>query len=195
MNSSSDFGWRCTMQRLLLLWIGLVALGLSALSPARADAPIAITDIAGRTVKLERPAQRILLGEGRQLLALSLIHPDPVSILAGWPSDLSRQDASTYARYREKYPAIDSIPVVGQGSLDTFSVEKAIASKPDVAIFSGGYGPSAKSTDIIARLESAGIPVVFVDFVGKPLENTAQSVTILGQVIGREKEAEAYVAF
>ena len=178
-----------------LLWLGLAAVALIAPREARAEAPITITDIAGRTVTIQRPVKRVLLGEGRQLLAMSLLHPDPVSILAGWPGDLIRQDAATYARYRDKFPAIDKVPVVGQGSVDTFSIEQALAVKPDVAVFSGGYGPSPKSTEIVSRLESAGIPVLFIDFIAKPLDNTAQSIAILGQVLGREKEADAYLAF
>src|SRR5262249_54686038 len=141
------------------------------------------------------PVQRILLGEGRQLLALSLLHPDPVSLLAGWPADLKKQDETTYGRYREKFPAIDKVPVVGLGTQDTFSVEQALAVAPDVAIFSGGYGPSWKSTEIISRLESAGIPVVFIDFVAKPLEDTVPSIALLGQVLGREQQSAAYIDF
>lgn len=183
------------MARWVVGWLGLVAaMGSGAFSPAAAE-PMIITDIAGRTVTIERPVKRILLGEGRQLLALALIHPDPVSILAGWPADLMRQDEETYARYRKKYPGIEDVAIVGQGSLDTFSIERALAVAPDVAVFSGGYGPSVKSTDIVSRLESAGVKVVFIDFIGKPLENTAPSLTILGKIVGREAEAEAYVAF
>ena len=183
------------MARWLVCLLALVAAGGgSVFSPAAAE-PIVITDIAGRTVTIERPAQRILLGEGRQLLALSLIHSDPVSILAGWPADLKRQDEETYARYSKKYPGIEDIAIVGQGSLDTFSIERALAVAPDVAVFSGGYGPSVKSTDIVSRLESAGVKVVFIDFISKPLENTAQSLTILGKLVGREAEAKAYVEF
>lgn len=180
---------------LALACIAALALATAIASPARAGEQVVITDIAGRKVTIERPVKRILLGEGRQLLALSLIHPDPVSLLAGWPADLIRQDATTYGRYRDRFPGIEKLPLVGQGSADTFSIEQALAAQPDIALFSGGYGPSVQSTDIVSRLENAGIPVVFIDFIGRPLENTVPSLAILGQLLGREAEAQAYIDF
>lgn len=180
---------------LSFLLLGLASIATLAPTPASAQESIVITDIAGRTVKLQKPATRILLGEGRQLLALALLHPDPVSLLAGWPADLSRQDPTTYARYRAKFPRIDDVTIVGRGTADTFSVEQSLAVQPDIAIFSGGYGPSARSTEIIAQMEAAGIPVVFIDFVARPLENTLPSIRILGQVLGREQAAAEYSAF
>jgi iron complex transport system substrate-binding protein len=184
------------MTRLLALaCIILLAASKAGVSPLHAQEPIVIKDIVGRTVTIERPVKRVLLGEGRQLLALSLIHPDPVSVLAGWPADLVHQDATTYGRYRDRFPGIEKVPFVGQGTADTFSIEQALAVEPDVAIFSGGYGPSPKSTDVIDRLEKAGIPVVFIDFMAKPFDDTAPSLAILGQVLGREQEAQSYIAF
>lgn len=183
------------MRLLALACIAGFSAAMAGVSPARAGEPIVITDIAGRKVAIERPVKRVLLGEGRQLLAISLIHPDPVSLLAGWPADLVRQDATTYGLYRDRFPGIEKVPLVGQGSVDTFSLEQALAVAPDVAVFSGGYGPSIKSTDVIARLEKAGIPVLFIDFMGRPLENTAPSLAILGQLLGREAEARAYIDF
>lgn len=184
------------MKRLLTRTaIAIVALLTVGGPQARADDTVLITDVVGRQVTVKRPVKRILLGEGRQLLALSLIHPDPVSVLAGWPGDFMRQDATTYGRYRERFPGIEKVPVVGAGNVETFSVEQALAVQPDIAIFSGGYGPSVKSTEIVSRMEAAGIPVVFIDFIAKPLENTTRSLAILGQILGREKEAQAYIDF
>lgn len=183
----------------MMRWFAFVCVAFvaAAVAPSfgRAAEPITITDIAGRTVTIERPVKRILLGEGRVFLALSLIHSDPVSILAGWPADLIRQDATTYGLYRERFPGIENVPLVGQGSVDTFSIEQALAVRPDVAIFSGGYGPSAKSTEVISRLEKAGVAVVFVDFMANPLDNTAPSLAILGQLLGRETQAQVYIDF
>lgn len=156
---------------------------------------VSIRDIAGRDVTIDRPVKRIVLGEGRQLVALSLLHPDPVSLLVAWPADLQRQDKVLYDQYRRKFPALDRVAVVGRGSEDTFSVEQALASNPDVAILSGGYGPSARSAEVIRKLEAAGIPVVFIDFVAAPLANTVPSMRILGQILGRETEAAAFIQF
>lgn len=162
---------------------------------AKAQDSITVTDIAGRTVTVKRPVKHIVLGEGRQLLALALLHPDPVSIMAGWPADLQRQDKVTYDLYRKRFPGLDQVPIIGRGSADTFSIEQALAAQPDLAILSGGYGPSSHSPDILRRFEAAGIPVVFIDFVAKPLENTVPSMELLGKVLGLEDKAAAFVDF
>lgn len=172
---------------------GLLALFLPA--AAVAEAPVTLTDIAGRNVTLKRPAQHVLLGEGRQLNALALLHPDPVRLVVGWLGELQRFDSATYALYLEQFPDIDKIPLVGITSADSFSVEKALSVRPDVAIFSGGHGPSERSAEAVRQIEAAGIPVVFVDFHGRPLENTIPSIEILGKVLGREEQAKAYADF
>lgn len=172
---------------------GLVGVWLMIM-PATAE-PVTVTDVTGRTVTLAKPAQRILLAEGRQFPGLSLLHPDPVSLLAGWLGDFRRNDSETYAAYRAKFPGIDDIPVLGVGNDGSFSVEKAIAIKPDVAVLGTSFAPGGRSSDVARQLEAAGIPVVFTDFFINPFDNTVPSMRILGRVIGRGEQAEAYVAF
>lgn len=177
------------MRRLLF-----VLLAWLAASPARAQ-PVVLTDIEGRSVTLEGPARRVLLGEGRLLVALALLDPDPVSRVAGWLADLKRFDPDTYALYGRRFPAIDAIPAVGETGEETFSVEQALAVRPDAAILSGGHGPSARSAETIRTLEAAGIPVVVVDFHAKPLQHTLPSIELLGAVLGRGEQASAFAAF
>ncbi len=178
---------------LAVLAAGVVS-GWLAIAPAKAD-PVTVTDITGRTITLPQPAKRILLAEGRQFPGLSLLHPDPVSLLAGWLGDFRRNDSETYAAYRAKFPAIDDVPVLGMGNDGSFSVEKAIAIKPDVAVLGTSFAPGGRSSDVARQLEAAGIPVVFTDFFINPFDHTVPSMRILGRVIGRDKQAEDYVAF
>lgn len=173
----------------------LLVLAAVGLLPCHAQQTITLRDVAGREATLQQPVRRIVLGEGRQFLALALLHPDPASLLAAWPADLQRQDKVLYEQYRNRFPALDRVPIVGRGSEDTFSVEQALASNPDVAILSGGYGPSARSGEVIRKLEAAGIPVVFIDFVEAPLRNTVPSIQLLGRLLGRESQADAFIEF
>lgn len=181
----------------VLLCLALLGLsGLASVPPARAE--IRIKDIAGRDVVLEKPATRILLVQGRHLPALSLIHPDPVSIMAGWQSDMKRQDPVTYEAYRRKFPDLDKVPVIGDGVPQNFSVERALAIRPDVAILSwyvAGVPAGGNTSPVIKRFEDAGIPVVIVDFFANPLRDTIPSIRVLGQVTGRDKEAMAFIDF
>lgn len=182
-------------RRHVSIWIAACLLMLlPAMTPASAE-PVTVTDVAGRTVTLPQPAKRIILAEGRQILGLSLLSPDPVGLIAGWLGDFRRNDSESYALYRDKFPAIDAIPVLGMGNDGSFSVEKAIALKPDVAVLGIGFAPGGHNNDVARQLEAAGIPVVFTDFFVNPFDNTIPSMRILGRVIGRGRQAEDYVAF
>lgn len=170
-----------------------------AVSGAQA-APIILKDVAGREVTLTQPAKRVVLAQARYLPVLGLIHPDPVSILAGWSDEFKTSFASEYAVYREKFPAIDQIPVVGRHTADTFSVEKTLSLRPDLVILTSafaGIGPNTDPRDssLIRQFDAAGVPVVVVDFFMRPLENTVPSIRLLGQALGREEQAEALITF
>ena len=173
--------------------LGFMALAVLA-GPARtrgATAEIGLRDVTGREVTLAKPATRIVIGDGRFLLALALIHPDPVSLLAGWPRDINRIGRAAYEDYRKKFPAINDIPQTSSANA-AISVERIIAAQPDLAVFSLGAAPSDEER---ARLEAAGIPVAVVDFFVKPLDNMEASLRLIGRAIGREARAEEFIAF
>ena len=174
----------------------IAALAFAALWPAATvrAAPVTLVDIVGRKVTLPQPAQRIVLAEGRQIIALALISPDPVSLVAGWSADLRRRDPATYGLVRAKFPKADDIPLVGEGSDESFSVEKTLALSPDLVVLSGRLG-AGRPAEMVRQFEAAGIPVVFVDFFAHPFENTLPSLKILGQALGREEAAQAYADF
>lgn len=174
----------------------LLPVGAAAQAPA--ETPIRVTDLAGREVVLARPATRIVLGAWVSLDALSLLHPDPVGLLAGWAE--GGANGIQPALLRAKFPAIDRVPVIGRGTLDSLSAEAVIASRPELVVFSTfdairyGQGPAALPP-ALAQIEAAGIAVVIVDFFLQPLTNTEPSLRILGKLLGREAQAEAYIAF
>nr|WP_047579313.1 ABC transporter substrate-binding protein [Methylobacterium sp. ZNC0032] len=176
----------------------LILAGLSwPALPALASSPVTTTDVLGRTVKLAAPAKRIVLAQGRQLNALGLIHPDPVSILAGWGSDLERQNPDGLARYRARFPAIDALPLVGDGgTAGGFSLEQAIALGPDLVVLSKSLAGTRRGPgDLVEKLEAAGIPVAVVDFFLEPLRDTVPSLRALGILTGRQEQAEKLIAF
>lgn len=161
---------------------------------AAAQARQTIKDIRGRSVSVPQAARRLLIDDGRYLVALSLIHPNPPSILAGWPRDINRVGERTYEQFRAKFPEIEKVAQVSSssGSSGGFSLERALAVKPDVAVFTLGLGPSDEQ---VAQLESAGVPVVFIDFFSQPFENLEPSLKILGQLTGRAAQAQAFADF
>jgi iron complex transport system substrate-binding protein len=177
-----------------MLRAGLVALAI-LLAPTLAAAKQVI-DLAGRTVTVPDRVERIIIGEGRYIPALAILdRENPVGRIVGMMGDYELVDPASYARYRAAFPGIADIARIGRAQRDTFSVERAVAAQPQVAIFGlGGHGPDTRSGEVIAALEAAGVVVVFIDFRSDPLVNTPKSMELLGRVLGREAQAQAFLA-
>lgn len=154
-------------------------------------AEIALTDISGHKIVLPRPANRILITDGRFLMALALIDPDPVGRLVAWPHDIDHIGPETFDSFRRKFPAIDRLLRVA-GSAQTQSVEQIIGAAPDLAVFPLAAHLSSEERD---KIEAAGIPVLTIDFFVHPLANLAPSLRLLGQASGRQDQAERFIAF
>lgn len=170
----------------------LAAAALIALAGA-AQADVTATDILGRTVTLPEPADRIVLGEGRHLSVLGLMHDDPVALVAGWRLD-KPLDPPTMQAYRQKFPAIDAIASVGAGNRD-ISVERIIALQPDLVVLTLIDQKDPRMDIARQQLDAAGIPVAYVDFFSHPQENTVPSLRILGTLTGAEARAETFIGF
>lgn len=188
------------MPTLIQAFKHFVVIALFVVAGAVQAAPIVVTDVAGRVVSLPAPAKRVVLAQARYLPVLGLIHPDPVSVLAGWSDEFKTSFASEYAAYREKFPAIDQVAVVGRHTADTFSVEKTLSLRPDLVILSSAFAGIRPNSDprdsaLIHQFDAAGVPVVVVDFFMKPLQNTEPSIRVLGQVLGRDAQANALIDF
>lgn len=155
--------------------------------------PKEVTDVLGNKVTVNQKPQRVVLASGYSFVALSYVHEDPTSILIGWGSELKRFDTATYELYQKTFPKLASLKTIGSGSGDELSVETILSLSPDLVIFEAWQAPRSQS--LIALLQKSKIPVVFVDFYQKPLENTVPSVNLLGQLFDREKKTEELITF
>lgn len=177
----------------------LCALAAAATAPAQAQTTThTVTDLTGRSVTVPTKVDRILLGEGRLLPALGVFERDDVARrLVGVMGDYETLDAAGYAQWRSRFPQLDKVPRVGRNNAGSFSDEQAIALRPQVAVLglAGGHGPSKNDRETLARLEAAGVAVVFVDFRHDPLKNTPRSMELLGAVLGKRQEAAAFNTF
>lgn len=171
------------------------AVSLTLLTSANAAT---FTDVAGREVTIpdDKKIERILLGEGRFIQAVALLEGDkPLERIVGWQGDFKKLDPQTYNVYKEKFPEIEKISLIGNSTPESVSDEKVLSIHPDVAIFGlTGHGPGIDS-NLVKYLEQSGVPVVFIDFRSAPLKNTVPSMRILGQAIQREEEAEKFIEF
>lgn len=173
----------------------VACLAICPLLPAAARAEIVMTDAAGREVRLQAPAKRIVTNESLLLISLALIDPDPVSRIAGW-STPRRIDRGMYQAFEKRFPAINDIPDVGAVVPGKASLESILSARPDlfaVSLWAPGW------EELTERLEAAGVPVLFLDGAenGKrgPGDASAFSIELLGRATGREDQAKAVAGF
>lgn len=177
-----------------------VAAGLIAVAALTALPTIAeqttVTDVAGREVIVETPINQMILGEGRLIYGIAALEKqNPFAHVAGWRDDLIKNDPQTYALYRDRFPAADTIPTFGGVKEGTFDVEQAIALNPDVVIMNLEAKGATEDAGFDDKLAQVGIPLVYVDFRDAPIENTEPSLRILGKLLGAEERADDLISF
>ncbi|MDA5636779.1 MULTISPECIES: ABC transporter substrate-binding protein [Agrobacterium] len=174
-----------------------LALGLlvSVAWPAFAE-KVTVKDVTGRDVEVNVPVSHVILGEGRQIYFLAALDKEnPFQHVVGWRDDLAKADPETYAAYLAKYPEIAKLPTFGGMKDGTFDIEQAVALKPDVILMNIDAKTATEEAGYIEKLAKVGIPLVYVDFREKPMENTEPSMRLMGQLTGKEKIAEDFIKF
>lgn len=154
------------------------------------------TDAAGRTVDVDTPAKRVLVGEGRQIGAIAaLAGLHTFDTIVGWRSDLITKDYDTYANYLKVFPKIADLPRFGYVGDGTFDLESAIALKPDVMTLDLDSLKAAKESGLEQTLAAAGVKLVYIDFRLNPDANLENSISVLGKLFGNEKAADDLIAY
>lgn len=177
------------MSRILPSFAGAFLSLLAFLLPFGASAEMtSLTDVTGRTVEVDLPAKRIVLGlyfEDYWAIGGDQAMDRLVGISkAAWKD----WRPANWEAYLEVRPSLDEIADVGEVEVSTFSVEKLISLKPDVAILSEwqvkGIGADFQ------RIVDAGIPVVVVDYHAQTDERHLASTRLIGRIVGAEERAE-----
>ncbi|QYE93263.1 ABC transporter substrate-binding protein [Pseudomonas aeruginosa] len=170
-----------------------VAAGLPLRARANDDA---LTDIAGRTLRLRLPASRIVLGDGPLAYVVALLRPgNPFSTVVGWGDNFRAADLAGYEAFRTRFPTIERIPTFRGSEVGALDVEQAIGLEPDVMVLNFSSRAAAESSGLLAHLADAGIPTVFVDFRTQMFANAEASVRIMGRLLGAEARAEEFLRF
>lgn len=158
-------------------------------------ASITVRDISGRTVSVPQNPQRVILGEGRELMATAILdREDPFKRVVSWTNDLIKNGPDIYNAYKAKFPQ-SSAKVRNLGEANSLSAEQIIADRPDLVIFTETFHKNLQEQGILGRLDSAKIPYIFIDFREDFLKNTIPSMELLGKVFGQEKRARDYINF
>ncbi|NWJ27388.1 ABC transporter substrate-binding protein [Rhizobium sp. RM] len=168
---------------------------VSAVWPAFAE-KITVKDVTGRDVEVNVPVSNVILGEGRQIYFLAALDKEnPFKHVVGWRDDLPKADPETYDAYLAKYPDIAKLPTFGGMKDGTFDIEQAVALKPDVILMNIDAKTATEEAGYIEKLGKVGIPLVYVDFREKPMENTEPSMRVMGKLMGKEALAEDFIKF
>lgn len=173
------------------------ALALAVFSAPSASAEtIEVTDLAGRVVSVTRDPSKIVLSEGRQLYTLAMLdREDPFKRVVGWGNDLIENDPGAWAKYLAKFPKAKDVANMGNPYAADVSMEKIAALGTEVYVLDLSNYFKAQETGLLGKLEKAGIATIFVDFRQDPTQNALPSVQLLGRVLGREKEANAFADY
>ena len=150
-----------------------------------------LRDLRDRPVRALPQGGKLSIDDGRYLIALSLIHPDPVSLLAAWAGDANRISPEMHTAFVARFPALADLPKIAQSG-QAFNAEAVLAARPATAVVSLDSGPSDEQA---AQLEGAGVSVAFIDFFSHPFENASRSLALLGGLVGRSEQAQAFNAF
>lgn len=172
-----------TIARLLALSLLVSAAGISG-----AHAEIDVTDVLGRHVKLDKPAQHVMLG---------FYFEDYIAITG--PTAIDRLNAislnywkgyrpAQYAAYLKAFPKIAGLIDVGDVDTGTMSAEKIIAARPDVVILSADQYKYLGASE--QTIERVGIPVVVVDYNAQTVEKHVASTLVIGEVMGTQDRAQ-----
>lgn len=175
----------------------ILAMGLlvSTVLPAFAE-KVTVKDVTGRDVEVNVPVKHVILGEGRQIYFLAALDKsNPFEHVVGWRDDLPKADPESYQAYLAKYPEIAKLPTFGGMKDGTFDIEQAVALKPDVILMNVDAKTATEEAGYIEKLGKVGIPLVYVDFREKPMENTEPSMRVMGTLMGKSDVAEDFIKF
>ncbi len=149
---------------------------------------ITVTDTLDRKVEVPANAQRILLGfyfEDFFAVGGPDVYDRVVAISRdAWEGWRNMQ----WQAYVKAVPRIAELTDVGEADSGTFSLETAVAAKPDVAILAA-WQHSALG-DQVGRLEAAGIPVVVLDYNAQEVAKHVTSTIALGAILGKSERAK-----
>jgi iron complex transport system substrate-binding protein len=180
------------MRLMTLMHVATLALALLATSARPAE----ITDAAGRTVEMDLPAKRIIVGEARQIHVIAALRGEQTfDTIVGWRDDLIKKDPDSYKAYAERFPQIKKLPRFGYVPQGDFSLEAAISLSPDVITLNLEAENSAKESGFEEKAAAAGIKVIYLDFRIDPDENSETSIQLLGRLFGAEERAKEFIAY
>ncbi|QHM70851.1 Vitamin B12-binding protein [Mixta intestinalis] len=170
---------------------------LMASAPAVATRyPVTLTDFDGQSITLNKEPERIVVQDGRDILALALLdRANPFQRIVAWNNLLKKSDGQTWQLMLSKWPQASHITDMGFSDKGEVNLESVIAQRPDLMIAQLRSKPSLTETGVLQKLRQLNIPVMFIDTFENPVRDAPQSITLMGKALNREQEAQQYTDF
>lgn len=166
------------------------------MAPHGSGNAVTITDVTGRQVRLDSQPKRVLLAEGRGLFATSLLNKEnPTENVVAIGSDLHKAAPSYEANLSAVHKQYKDLPTVGNIAKGDVSVEALLSHKPDITVLSLDHKKAAEESGLLKKMDQSGLKYVFSDFRQKPLENTTKTISMYGQLFGKEDKAKEFNDF
>ena len=190
MNVTRTLGTVATVA--LALGLGACAGGVQEKESGGHAPALKVTDVAGRTVSFDAQPQRVLLAEGRALMATSILNKqDPAKNVVAIGADLHQAAPSFESALQQARPRVSTLPTIGSVAKGDVTVENMLSFKPDAVVMTLDQKEPAEKAGFLQKMDQAKLPYVFIDFRRKPLENTTKSMSTLGQIFGGKAVARA----
>lgn len=148
-----------------------------------------ITDALGRTIVLQRPAERIVLGFNYEEFT-AIAGPAGWDRVVGFAKTLwSEWRTAIYRRYLAQIPRLAELPDVGNTEDANFSLEKVLSLRPDLVIMAEWSFNSLAPQ--VRQLEALGIPVMVIDYNAEIPARHVASTLAMGIATGNAERARA----
>lgn len=158
------------------------------LTPIAVNAEVVVQDFRGKTVRLNKPAERVICLLESALTGIYMLKQGHKVV--GVPTNVY-EEGFYYSETYKYYSALDErirlrrIPAVG--NWESVNVEKIMSLKPDLIII------WASQKDAIQTFEKLGIPVYGV-FITK-IEDIIKEIRDFGILLGANRRAEELIDF
>jgi iron complex transport system substrate-binding protein len=177
-----------------LLQGAALALSLLCATAQGADYPLTVTDLAGRRVTLPHAPQRIVLQDSNVLLSLALLERDkPLARVVAWDNNLASSDPGLWNVVSQRWPEARQVQDLDFPDTGQLDIESLLRTHPDLIVARLSGRAAIENTVLNSVLERLNIPLIYVDNELDPLANVPRSLELLGQVLGREKHADAFL--
>ena len=155
----------------LVLALSMLLVCASAMAEAAAqDTGITVTDMLGREVSLDAPAEKIV--------AVTAANVEVLYALGAGDTLVGRGEWCNYPP--------EALEVTSVESGYNTNIEQIIALEPDLVIM------STMAQDQWDQLDAAGIPVLVID--AQDIAGVYESIRLIGAVVDKDEEAEKLVA-